>query len=32
MNPVYTEMGAAVAVDPGSEMRVYWAQEFGASI
>jgi uncharacterized protein YkwD len=32
MNPVYTEMGAAVAVDPGSEMGVYWAQEFGVSI
>lgn len=30
MNPAYTEMGAAFAVDRKSEMGVYWAQEFGA--
>jgi uncharacterized protein YkwD len=28
MNPLYTEMGAAFAVDRGSEMGVYWTQEF----
>ena len=30
MSPVFTEMGAAFAVDPRSEMRVYWTQAFGA--
>jgi uncharacterized protein YkwD len=30
MNGVFTEMGAAYAVNPKSEMGVYWAQEFGA--
>jgi uncharacterized protein YkwD len=30
MNPAYTEMGVAFAVDPGSEMGVYWTQAFGA--
>lgn len=30
MNPAFTEMGAAFAVDPTSEMGVYWAQAFGA--
>jgi uncharacterized protein YkwD len=29
MNPAYTEMGVAYAVDPGSDMGVYWAQAFG---
>jgi uncharacterized protein YkwD len=29
MNPAFTEMGSAYAVDPGSEMGVYWAQAFG---
>jgi uncharacterized protein YkwD len=29
MNPAYTEMGAAFAVNAGSEMGVYWAQAFG---
>ena len=29
MNPVYTEMGAAFAVDSRSAMGVYWTQEFG---
>jgi uncharacterized protein YkwD len=29
MNPAFTEMGVAFAVDRGSEMGVYWAQEFG---
>jgi len=29
MNPVFTEMGVAFAVDSGSEMGVYWAQAFG---
>jgi len=29
MNPAFTEMGVAFAVDPGSELGVYWAQEFG---
>jgi uncharacterized protein YkwD len=29
MNPAFTEMGSAYAVDPGSEMGVYWAQSFG---
>jgi uncharacterized protein YkwD len=30
MNPAYAEMGAAFAVDAGSEMKVYWTQAFGA--
>ncbi len=30
MNPVYTEMGVAFAIDPKSDMGVYWAQAFGA--
>ena len=30
MNPAFTDMGAAFAVDPGSEMGVYWTQAFGA--
>lgn len=30
MNSVFTEMGAAVAVDRRSKLGVYWAQEFGA--
>jgi uncharacterized protein YkwD len=30
MNPAFTEMGAAVAVNSQSKMGVYWAQEFGA--
>jgi uncharacterized protein YkwD len=30
MNPGFTEMGAAVAVNAGSKLVVYWAQEFGA--
>jgi len=29
MNPVFTEMGVAFAVDPGSEKGVYWTQVFG---
>src|ERR1019366_7617806 len=29
MNPAFTEMGAAFAVDSKSEMGVYWTQEFG---
>ncbi len=29
MNPAFTEMGVAFAVDPGSEMGVYWTQTFG---
>jgi uncharacterized protein YkwD len=29
MNPVFTEMGVAFAVDAGSAMGVYWAQTFG---
>ena len=29
MNPAFTEMGAAFAVDAGSEMGVYWTQAFG---
>jgi uncharacterized protein YkwD len=29
MNPAFTEMGVAFAVDPRSEMGVYWAQAFG---
>jgi uncharacterized protein YkwD len=29
MNPAFTEMGAAYAVDSASEMGVYWAQAFG---
>ena len=30
MNPAYTEMGVAFAVNTASEMGVYWAQVFGA--
>jgi len=30
MNPAYTEMGAAFAVNARSEMGVYWTQAFGA--
>jgi len=26
---MFTEMGSAYAVDPRSEMGVYWAQAFG---
>jgi uncharacterized protein YkwD len=29
MNPAFTEMGVAFAVDPGSDMGVYWSQAFG---
>ena len=29
MNPVFTEMGVAFAVDRRSRMGVYWTQEFG---
>ena len=29
MNPAFTEMGVAFAVDPRSEMGVYWTQTFG---
>ena len=29
MNPAFTEMGAAFAIDPRSEMGVYWTQTFG---
>ena len=30
MNPAFIDMGAAFAVDPGSELGVYWTQAFGA--
>ena len=30
MNPAYTEMGIAFAVDRNSELGVYWTQVFGA--
>jgi len=30
MNPAFTEMGVAYAIDAKSDMGVYWAQEFGA--
>jgi uncharacterized protein YkwD len=30
MNPLFTEMGAAYAVDASSRLGVYWTQEFGA--
>jgi uncharacterized protein YkwD len=30
MNPAYTEMGAAFAINAQSELGVYWAQAFGA--
>lgn len=30
MNPAFSEMGAAFAVDSRSEMGVYWTQAFGA--
>jgi len=29
MNPAYTEMGAAFAINARSEMGIYWAQAFG---
>jgi len=29
MNPTFTEMGVAFAIDPRSEMGVYWTQAFG---
>jgi uncharacterized protein YkwD len=29
MNPAFAEMGAAFAVEPKSETRVYWTQAFG---
>jgi uncharacterized protein YkwD len=29
MNPAFTDMGVAFAVDPRSEMGVYWTQAFG---
>jgi uncharacterized protein YkwD len=29
MNPVFTEMGAAVAVNSRSQMGLFWTQEFG---
>jgi len=29
MNPVFTELGVAFAVDAKSELGVYWTQEFG---
>jgi uncharacterized protein YkwD len=29
MNPAFTEMGVAYAVDSGSDMGVYWTQVFG---
>lgn len=29
MNPSFTEMGAAVAVNSRSELGIYWTQEFG---
>ena len=29
MNPVFTEMGVAYAVDAKSAMGVYWTQSFG---
>ena len=29
MNPVYTEMGVAYAINRASDMGVYWAQTFG---
>jgi uncharacterized protein YkwD len=29
MNPAFTEMGIAFAVDPRSELGVYWSQAFG---
>jgi uncharacterized protein YkwD len=31
MDPAYTEMGFAVAVNPRSELGVYWTQEFGTT-
>ncbi|MEO8144936.1 MAG: CAP domain-containing protein [Betaproteobacteria bacterium] len=30
MNPAFTEMGVAFAVERGSELGVYWSQTFGA--
>jgi uncharacterized protein YkwD len=29
MNPAFTEMSVALAVNPNSKMGVYWAQECG---
>jgi uncharacterized protein YkwD len=29
MNPAFTEMGVAFAVDRKSKLGVYWTQEFG---
>jgi uncharacterized protein YkwD len=29
MNPAFTEMSVALAVNPKSKMGWYWAQEFG---
>jgi len=31
MNPTFTEMGVAFAVNPRSDMGVYWTQAFGTS-
>lgn len=31
MSPAFSDMGAAYAVNPGSEMGVYWTQVFGTS-
>lgn len=30
MNPAFTEMGVAFAIDRKSELGVYWTQEFAA--
>jgi len=30
MNPAYTELGAAYAVDPQSDAAIYWTAMFGA--
>ena len=30
MSPAFTEMGVAFAIDPRSQMGVYWSQSFGA--
>jgi uncharacterized protein YkwD len=29
MEPAFTDMGVAYAVDPNSDMGVYWTQTFG---
>jgi uncharacterized protein YkwD len=29
MNPAFTEMGVAFAIETKSDMGVYWAQAFG---